>query len=155
MLVYIYKNRITEGKATAGTIFLPNTPFTRCSQLASRLHQPSISQPWCSHSVRLLQGGRGLMWISGGGALPGLARVGVPCCRAAGTGTMAKQVVGLGTVAFLVCHLSFRTASLEDRLSIRFSPFFFQLRGKIRGETLGPVAVTFYHWSVARAHANQ
>lgn len=70
------------------------------------------------------------MWISGGGGLPGLARVGVLCCRAAGTGRMTKQVVGLGTVAFLVCHFSFRTASLEDRLSIRFSPFFFSNYGE-------------------------
>lgn len=70
------------------------------------------------------------MWISGGEGLLGLARVGALCCRAAGTGTMTKQVVGLGTVAFLVCHFSFRTASLEDRLSIRFSPFFFPITGK-------------------------
>lgn len=61
----------------------------------------------------------------------GLGRVGVLCCRA--VGTMAKQVVGLGTVAFIVCHCLLEPRVWRIALVLDFLHFFFQLRGKIRG----------------------
>lgn len=57
----------------------------------------------------------------------GLGRVGV-LCRA--VGAMAKQVVGLGTVAFIVCHCLLEPRVWRIALVLDFLHFLFPIKGK-------------------------